>query len=332
VKSVKMNPAISIIVPIYNLETYLEKCVESILAQTFTDIEVILVNDGSTDRSGRICDRLVQQDSRINVIHKEYGGVSSARNVGVEASKGEFIGFVDGDDRIDLNMYQTLYKLCKSTGSDISICKLGREVNGKLINEDSKNFIKELDHNEAMRQLFKGILYRFSLCNKLFKKSCFNNVTFPEGRIHEDLSTTYKLFANANKVIYINYLGYIYIKRENSILTKRYNEKRLEAFMGWDEILPFMKEYYPSIYQEVITCFTYWTIDNVHYANSQVANKEERKEYLQRIRIYIRKYYKDILKIRELTQTYRSHVKLLNYNLSLFNFVYQINSLVKSKT
>jgi glycosyltransferase involved in cell wall biosynthesis len=221
-----VKPIISIIVPINNLEMYMEKCVESILNQTLTNIEVILVNDGSTDRSGEICEEFAQKDSRVKVIQQEYKGVNSARNAGLSTARGEFIGFVDGDDRIDVNMYTTLYKLCLDSESDIGICKLGREISGSIINGDSNELVQEFDHIESMKQLFKGVLYRFSLCNKLFNKKCFKNVTFPEGRIHEDLSTTYKLFANGNKAIFSNYIGYIYIKRENSILTKKYNEKR----------------------------------------------------------------------------------------------------------
>lgn len=109
---------------------------------------------------------------------------------------------------------------------------MGREINGKLINNEVESFYtKELNNVEAMEELFKGVLYRFSLCNKLFKRSCFENVHFPVGRIHEDLSTTYKLFANANQAVYINYIGYIYVKQKNSILTTAYYEKRLDAFI-----------------------------------------------------------------------------------------------------
>lgn len=138
-----MNPIISIIVPVYNVEPYLESCIDSILAQSFSDIEVILVNDGSEDRSGVICDQYLSRDDRVRVIHKPYGGVSSARNVGLQSAKGQFIGFVDGDDRIEKDMYKTLYELCMETNSDISICKLGREIDGKLINKSSEGLVKK---------------------------------------------------------------------------------------------------------------------------------------------------------------------------------------------
>src|SRR4051794_2276705 len=119
-----MKPAISIIVPVFNIEAYIGACLDSILNQTFNDLEVILINDGSTDKSGEICSEYSKMDSRIKVINQEFGGVSAARNVGVYAASGEYIGFVDGDDRIDKNMYLELINLCIQTNSDISVCKL----------------------------------------------------------------------------------------------------------------------------------------------------------------------------------------------------------------
>ncbi len=312
-----MKPEISIIVPVHNVEIFLEDCLISILSQTFQNFEVILVNDGSTDQSGSICDRFSQDDKRVKVVHREYGGVSAARNSGVYFSQGEYIGFVDGDDRIDKDMYSRLHGLCKQTNSNIAVCKLGREIDGKLINEDNKEFIKELDHTAAMRELFRGELYRFSLCNKLFQKNCFKNVHFPEGRIHEDLSTTYKLFANANKTVYTNYLGYIYIKRENSILTSQFNEKRLDAFAGWDEILQFMIVNYPKLTQECTSCFVYGCIDNVNYILNQVQRMEDQKRYLFYIQKFVRKHFKEILNKSIVSLKYKYLIILLNYNITI---------------
>lgn len=312
-----MKPIISIIVPVYNVEPYLENCIKSILTQNFSSFEVILVNDGSKDKSGKICDEYAQIDTRVKVVHKENVGVSSARNIGIEMALGDFIGFIDGDDRIDENMYRELYRLCVETDSDISICKLGREIDGHIINFDQDLYIKEMDNTEAMKQLFKGTLYRFSLCNKLFKKHCFDNIQFPEGRIHEDLSTTYKLFANSKKIIFTNYIGYIYIMRENSILTSTFNEKRLDAFIGWDEILTFMRERYNHLYKEIIPTFAFWSVDNVFYILNQVINKKERDNYLISIQKLVRRNYKDIIKNGSLSFRYKYLITLLYLNIRL---------------
>lgn len=324
-----MKPAISIIVPVYNVESFLEECINSILVQSFKSLEVILVNDGSTDMSGKISDKFAQIDKRVKVIHKEYGGVSSARNIGVETAQGEFIGFVDSDDRIDKDMFKELYRLCRETVSDISICQLGREINGSLINKGQEPLILEMDHDEALRQLFKGNLFRFSLCNKLFKKNCFKNIQFPEGRIHEDLSTTYKLFANSKKAVFTNYIGYIYVKRENSILTSTFNKKRLDAFLGWDEILTFMRKAYSHLFDEIMTCYVYWAIDNVFYTLNQVRDRKERNLYLEKIQESIRKRYKYIIKAGSFPPLYRYYITLLFVNFRFFIFSYTIKTFLQ---
>jgi glycosyltransferase involved in cell wall biosynthesis len=324
-----MKPEISIIVPVYNDENYLEDCLDSILAQSFQNFEIILVNDGSTDRSGSICEDYVNRDDRIKAIHQDYRGVSSARNVGVAKAEGEFIGFVDSDDRIDINMYKTLYELCKETGSHISICKLGREIDGKLINEESKEFIKEMDNEEGLRELFKGILFRFSLCNKLFKKSCFTDVVFPDGRIHEDLATTYKLFAAAEKSIYTNYIGYIYVKRQNSILTAKYHEKRLQAFLGWDEIIHFMNLNYSHLSTEYVSCFVYASIDHIYYIYNQVQNTRDQERYLLELQKYVRKHIDQIFRNDRITMKQKSLLTLLNYNISLLFLFMKFNKFIK---
>lgn len=325
-----MKPAISIIVPVYNIESYIMKCLDSIISQTFRNFEVILVNDGSTDNSGDICDLYVKKDKRIRFINKKNGGLSSARNAGIQIAQGEYLGFVDGDDWIDKDMFSQLYRLCNETNSDISICKFDREINGKLIEKNEIEFTKEMDNIEAMRELFKGVLYRFSACNKLFKKTLFENIEFPEGRIHEDLSTTYKLFASANKVIFTNYRGYIYVKRENSILTSRYNEKRLDAFIGWDEMLTFMKKRYPELSNEFISCFAYGCVDNLYYILNQVKNKKDTRRYIGCLQHYVKKYYKQIIMSDFISIKYKYIITLLNYNISLLFISNNIKKFIKT--
>lgn len=313
-----MDPIISIIVPIYNVGKYLPKCIESILNQTFKNFELILVNDGSTDNSGVVCDDYAKKDTRIKIIHKSNGGVSSARNAGLYVAKGEYIGFVDPDDYIDKNMYEKLYRLCIDNNSDIAICRFNREINGKIQNKESTEEIIELNNMEAMNELFKGNLYRFSLCNKLFSKKCFNDVLFPEERIHEDLSTTYKLFANSKKAVYINYCGYIYVRRENSILTSTYNEKRLQAFIAWDEIIEFIDKNYYEIIEQVIATFTYWCVDNILYILNQVNNSKKKNNYLNIIQKYTTKYYIYIKRNNILSRSYKLRIRIFNINYKLF--------------
>ena len=149
-------PKISIIIPIYNLEKYLDKCIKSILNQTFKDFELILVNDGSTDKSGVICDNYKKVDDRIVVIHKENGGTSSARNIGIDIARGKYIGFVDGDDYIHENMYYELYENLIKNNSDISICKFVRVYDNSEMKFSNNNLLEENYSNiEALKELYK---------------------------------------------------------------------------------------------------------------------------------------------------------------------------------
>ncbi|MFA1820245.1 glycosyltransferase [Virgibacillus oceani] len=312
-----IQPDISIIVPVYNSSPYISKCIDSILAQTFRKFELILVNDGSADQSGHICEQYAQQDGRIKIVHKENGGVSSARNAGINIASGEFITFVDADDWIYKDMYSKLYNLCKETNSDISICSIYREINGKVIDTKREALIKEMDNTEAMKQLFTGKYFRFAVWAKLYKKCCFKNIRYPEDRRLDDLPTTYKIFSNANKVVYTTYAGYIYLLRENSILTSPYNEKKLDIFLGWDEIIAFMNKNYPNLSNEYISCFVYYSMDHVYSILNQVEDPVERDKYILYIQLYIRKYYKEILKTSRLSLKYKYLITLLNYNVKL---------------
>ncbi|WP_130858645.1 glycosyltransferase [Gracilibacillus phocaeensis] len=316
-----MKPIISVIVPVYNLEAYMAKCLDSILAQAFTSMEMVVVNDGSTDGSGAICDQFSSKDNRVKVIHQEHAGVSAARNAGVAAATGEYIGFVDADDYIEKDMYQRLYQLCEETGCAISVCDLGREIDGKRI--DSRNgppYQKVMTNQEAMSELFKGRLFRFSLCNKLFKKSCFTGVSFPVGRIHEDLSTTYKLFANAETVTYSNFAGYVYVKRSHSILNERFHQGRLDAFIAWNDILEFIEQYDSSLLTDVYACYGYWCVDNIFYVLNQTMNRREKKLYLLKIRRYSRKHYRKMMRNNILSYKYKYIVSMIRYNIFLLLF------------
>jgi glycosyltransferase involved in cell wall biosynthesis len=316
-----MKPAISIIVPVYNTEPFLKKSLDSILTQTFKDFEVLIVNDGSTDNSGDICDEYALKDKRVKVIHKKNGGLSSARNAGLRIARGEFLSFLDSDDYIDKDMLKVMYTLCRETNSDISICKFSREVNGLLEREPyNDECILEMNNDEALRHLFKGVLFRFSVCNKLFKKSCFDDIIFPEGRIHEDLSTTYKLFSKSNKAVYTSYQGYVYVKREESILTSKYNKKRLDAFLGWKEILFFMSTNYPNLNNEFFSCFAFGSVDNIHSILNQVENRRDKEAYLKVIQSLVRKYFSKVLGNNSLSFKYKITLVLLIIDANLLIF------------
>ena len=238
---------ISIIVPVYNVEKYINRCVDSIISQTYKNIEIILVDDGSFDMCPAICDNYAMKDSRVSVIHKQNGGLSDARNAGIEAARGRYIGFVDGDDCIKSDMYERLYDALTSADADISIS------NFIYVDEDctpvwDKN-INMPDRNEVIsgmdvleRTLDDKGWYYVTVWNRLYKKEIFENVRFPVGKLHEDEFVAHGIYGNAKKVACIKYSGYMYVQRDGSIMGSEYSIKNLDAAIALTERFDYCME------------------------------------------------------------------------------------------
>lgn len=231
---------ISIIVPIYNVEIYLEKCINSILNQTLSDFELIMVNDGSTDRSGEICDKYGMIDSRIKIIHKKNGGLSSARNAGLDVARGEYIGFVDSDDYIDKQMYEKMIEKSIKSNSDIVICDMKYNLNGKDISQTQFKDFGIMNRNEALIKYFNHRYFKSHAQNKIYKKELFNNIRFPEGKLFEDVAVFYKLLYKSRRISFINEKLYIYNQgNSNSITKKCINNKHFDLIDNALEIVQF---------------------------------------------------------------------------------------------
>ncbi|MGL5583222.1 MAG: glycosyltransferase family 2 protein [Cetobacterium sp.] len=215
-----MKPKISIIVPIYNAENYLEKCIDSILNQTFKDFELILVNDGSLDNSGKICDEYAQKDKRIVVIHKTNGGLSSARNIGLDIAKGEYIGFVDSDDWIEPEMYEVLYNSCIQNKSDVSVIGINTCQNGEIIKK-IKHLNKVYIGEEIIEEITsnKNNNIGWTVWNKLWKFEKIKYLRFKEGRIYEDGLFLYQSLGNINSISIENDCYYNY-RTDNVSITR----------------------------------------------------------------------------------------------------------------
>ena len=211
---------ISIIVPIYNTEKFLDRCLKSIISQTYKNLEIILVNDGSTDNSLKKCNKYKNKDKRVIIIDKTHTGIADTRNMGIEKATGKYIGFVDSDDYIEKEMFEKLVLGMQRYKADISMCDLEQTIEE---NEQTKNTKNTIDHvimsrNTALEQL----LYDKNIGNymtvKLFKRHLFENVRFPIGRLYEDIATTYMLFNKADRVIYFPTVMYHYYQRKDSII------------------------------------------------------------------------------------------------------------------
>ena len=238
-------PEISIIVPVYNVEKYLDRCIKSILNQTFKDFELILIDDGSTDKSGVICDNYKKIDDRIVVIHKKNGGLSSVRNKGLDVAKGEYIAFVDGDDYVNKEMYNILLNEAKNNSSDIVICKFKKvyeSMNNNIEEVDSKMKVFNYSNINALNQLYsnEGLDYIVAW-NKIYRRNIFKNERYIEGRIHEDEFIIHRLLYKANKVTFISKELYYYLQRSNSIMNSKFNVKRLDAVYALEERFKFFK-------------------------------------------------------------------------------------------
>ncbi|MCL2519058.1 MAG: glycosyltransferase [Oscillospiraceae bacterium] len=207
---------ISIIVPVYNVEKYFDKCINSILNQTYLNVEVILINDGSSDGSGQLCDKYKEQDNRIKVMHQDNQGQAIARNNGLDIATGNYIGFVDSDDWIEDDMYELLYKNIINYTADISMCKYTPIEEDQLYtpNLSFENRIVVLEGND----IIKHNLLKYDdenrindgVCNKLYKRYLFDEIRFPPNKIYEDIMATYQLIQKAKKFVLSSDYKYIY--------------------------------------------------------------------------------------------------------------------------
>lgn len=210
---------ISVIVPIYKVERYLKKCVNSILAQSYSNLEIILVDDGSPDGCPQMCDQFAKEDSRIVVVHKKNGGLSSARNAGIDVAHGGYIGFVDSDDWCEPNMFEMLYNALRETDCSISICGIERnEENGKRLNESClKPGKKVVQQEQALSYFFDGSSLPAWACNKLFKKTLWKDVRFPLNRQFEDIPVTRHFLMHERSIAVVPCVLYHYLTRTDSI-------------------------------------------------------------------------------------------------------------------
>ena len=240
-----MEPLISVIVPVYKVEPYLPQCLDSLLAQSYKNLEIILVDDGSPDRCGAICDDYAARDGRIRVIHTEHGGVSSARNAALAAAAGEWIGWVDGDDWIEAEMFEHLLKGATEHHSDIAVCGRVEEYPDKAV-PWGWDEVQVWDRERALGLLLEDKAVRSYLCDKLWRKELFAGITFPEGRIFEDLAVIFQLFCRAETVVAIPQTGYHYRQWSESIVGRRTLTQQVDFFRAVYDRLEALKADWPQ--------------------------------------------------------------------------------------
>lgn len=250
--TMESTPKISVIVPVYRVEAYLPKCLRSILNQSFRDLEVILVDDGSPDRCGEICDEYAERDSRIRVIHKENGGLSSARNAGLDIARGEYVAFVDSDDEITADCYEKLLS-CAERNRVRLVCA-GRWDVSQRTGERKAGLCPQKEEMisgvELTRRIFTWESLDSSACDKLYLRELFDGIRYPLGKCSEDIPVTYRLALAAEKAALCPERVYCYVHREGSITYTRISEKTFDFSDHGQQIYEFIRERYPELTRE----------------------------------------------------------------------------------
>lgn len=244
-----MNAAkVSIIVPVYKVEPYLDKCVSSIVNQTYTNLEIILVDDGSPDSCPAMCDAWAEKDSRIRVIHKPNGGLSDARNAGMTVATGELMAFVDSDDWIAPDMYEHLYQRLTEVNSDIAACGVQMVwENGASSRMLTREGSRVLNQEEAMRAIIEESWLKQPVVYKLYKTELVRDILFPKGKYHEDVFWSYQAVGRAKKVSISDHIGYYYLQRGGSIMGEGYSLKRLDAVEAKVQRCAYIQECFPAL-------------------------------------------------------------------------------------
>lgn len=287
---------ISVIVPVYNVEKYLKKCIDSLLQQTYQNLQIILVDDGSTDSSGIIADAYEQEHERIEVHHKKNGGLSDARNCGLKYAKGKYVCFLDSDDWVTTDMIETLYRNIKENDADVSEAQYIRveDENQKPIQNEEKVYV--FDNIQASINLRNYQLNQIVAWNKMYKKECFENIKFPFGKIHEDEFTTYKVLYACKKIVVSTKVLFFYRNTPNSIMNKKFSRKRLHVIEAYDEAIAFYEERKEKELKKLtIICYLYILLKIKEESNACVC--EERVEINDLLRDKFVKLYKQHWKI-----------------------------------
>lgn len=289
---------ISIIIPVYNVEPYLRRCLESVINQTYPYLEIILVDDGSTDGSGQICDAYQNMDKRIRVFHKKNGGSSSARNLGLQYAKGEYIGFVDSDDFIDLDMYESMLQEMED---DVDIVTCGRYVSFPKEKHKSSRLAfyiskrTKVSNAMAIEEFLNHDIFSFSVCDKVFRRRLFDAVSFPVGRTCEDIPVTYTLFTKSRNIVHLGKPKYHNFHREGSNSRQGFYYRRIDYVLFMGAICKDVIEKYPQLIAQAEALYlkcVLETIISIQACPDRAQYKDMEKRLIKVLRhMYIRTLY-----------------------------------------
>lgn len=324
---------ISVIVPVFNVEKYLEKCLDSIINQTYKDLEILVIDDGSTDDSSRICDEYEKLDERVKVYHTENHGLSAARNYALDRINGEWVSFVDSDDWLDKNAIQILINVAKKTQSDIVTCRYFQEYIGKTYESLGPKGPFIVEGEEILKSLIIDNRITSDVWNKLYNATLFSSIRFPEGLIFEDIATTYRILQVAYRLEYIPDCLIHYRNRENSLSNVHSMKSLVDYWVVYYEryivLGSISQDYYRKVLAECINAISrMWR----WYAGCTEEEKQKKKALLNEMQHFVKDHRGEVLK----NTYYSAHVKATCfYTLSkssiVFEVLYIINLLYRNR-
>ena len=312
------TPKISILVPVYNVERYIVECLESIINQTYQNLEIILVDDGSTDNSGNFCDEYASKDSRIKVIHQKNQGLATVRNVSVAAATGDYIGFVDSDDFISHDMYKDLVTIAEDKNADIVMCNLGYvdQDGNEIPNYRSAKPIssRELSGIDLVKELCADYNSTYVVAwNKLYRRNLFEGIRYPDGKINEDEAVIHRISHKCKKIVFTPNAYYFYRQQPTSIMNKGFSLKKLDGLSALLDRIDFLKE---NLYDTntILNCKLYLIHNCTAMFKKLDLKQGDHKKALKKYHKIIKPICKELLKSNIPTKSERTMLFFVKTN------------------
>lgn len=318
------KPLISVIVPAYNVEKFIGKCIDSILRQSFKDFEVLLIDDGTKDSTPEICDACAKKDSRIKVYHKENGGLSDARNYGIDRMQGKYVTFIDSDDYVDSGYFEYLYGLItQEEDIQIAICGKKSVREDENASPDPETFHEIITGERAVQKMLCGHGSGHSAWGKLYSANLWKTVRYPKGKIYEDYATTYRVMALVDKAAWGNAAMYFYVQHIESIMHQKCSRRSLSLVDIADEETEFIVKKWPALKQEALARKV--TSELKCLQNILNAKNEEFDDYKQKIVEDVRRHKGELLASKKVALKTKIKIIALLLGERTFGFIYNLN-------
>ena len=316
-----MKDLITVIVPVYNVEKFINRCITSIINQSYKNLEIILVDDGSTDNCGKICDDYAKKDNRIKVIHKENGGISDARNTGVSVAKGKYVTFIDSDDYVKYDYIEFLYNLIIKNKVKVSICSHTVLYNTGLKIEKETEEFSVLDAKTVVRRILYDDGIDTSVWAKMYETTLFNNIKYPKGKLFEDAAITCRILSICEKIAIGSKSKYFYMIRSDSITNENFNVKKMDLITSTKEMGEYIIKKYPDLQQAVERRIMYAYLSTLsQLANSKEKHLKEQKEMME----YITKNRKKVLKDKNIPKRDRMALEVTKFGFNIYKIFWNL--------